>query len=802
MGLRTPRRRLRRGVLAVGAAVAVILGGLAATVTVAPSARAGAQGPCDIYAAGGTPCVAAHSTTRALYAAYTGALYQVRRASDNTTLDIHPVVAGGVADSAAQDAFCADTTCVITEIYDQSGEGNNLTQAPGGGAAGGPDNLANATMAPVMVDGQQVYGVYIAPGTGYRDDTTTGIATGDNPEGEYAVFDGRHFNSGCCFDYGNAETNNRDTGNGHMEAIYFGTEAAWGTGSGTGPWVMADLENGLFSGVNTKQNTGDPTITSTLVTAMVKGEPNQWAIRTGDSTTGGLTTDYSGVRPNATGYNPMHKEGAIILGIGGDNSKASDGTFYEGVMTSGYPSDATENAVQANIVAAGYSALPIPPTPPIPLSAGPRVSIQATTSGYTNYYLAHHTSDDGVGIVPDTSLTTEAAKEAATFVETAPLDSSKTGCVSFESVDQPGNYLRHYAFVLHLQPYDGSTLNAQDATFCPVAANSGQAGAVSFRSDNYPTKYIRHYNLGAYIAANGGGNAWDATFAWPNDTSWIVDAPWTTTTTTLTWSPAAPNGNNGYYTSAPSFSLDAQPADFVTGIQYRIDGGGWTKYTGPVTIDQQGTHTVDYYSTANVANDEQVKSATVNVDTVPPTATFSGSIGDVYFGSVPAAPTCTAADDTSGPAGCVVTGYDTSVGTHTLTATATDNAGNVGTAQETYTVLPWTLKGFYSPVLMGGAVNTAKSGSNVPLKFQVFSDTTELTDPSLITLSGERVDCTTQAPIAPIGITSAGGTALRYDSTAGQFIENWKTPATPGACYTVTATSADGSSITALYQLS
>ncbi len=50
----------------------------------------------------------------------------------------------------------------------------------------------------------------------------------------------------------------------------------------------------------------------------------------------------------------MKKEGAIILGIGGDNSNGSAGTFYEGVMTSGYPSDATENAVQSNIVAAGY----------------------------------------------------------------------------------------------------------------------------------------------------------------------------------------------------------------------------------------------------------------------------------------------------------------------------------------------------------------------------------------------------------------------------------------------------------------
>ena len=50
----------------------------------------------------------------------------------------------------------------------------------------------------------------------------------------------------------------------------------------------------------------------------------------------------------------MKKQGAILLGIGGDNSNGSSGTFYEGVMTSGYPTDATDDAVQANIVAARY----------------------------------------------------------------------------------------------------------------------------------------------------------------------------------------------------------------------------------------------------------------------------------------------------------------------------------------------------------------------------------------------------------------------------------------------------------------
>ena len=316
------------------------------------------QEPCDIYAAGGTPCVAAHSTTRALFAAYNGSLYQVRRSSDNTTRDIGVLSPGGVANAATQDSFCANTTCVITTIYDQSGRGNHLTQAPPGGfngpAAGGFDNLANATAAPTTVGGHKAYGVFVAPGTGYRNNRTNGIATGDQPEGEYAIFDGTHVNGGCCFDYGNAETDSHDDGNGTMEAIYFGTIKVWGFGSGNGPWIMADMENGLYSGLNAGLNSADPTINFRYTTAIIKGQANHWSIRGGNAQSGSLSTFYNGARPNVAGYNPMRKQGAIILGIGGDNSNGSAGTFYEGVMTSGYPSDSTENSVQANITAAGY----------------------------------------------------------------------------------------------------------------------------------------------------------------------------------------------------------------------------------------------------------------------------------------------------------------------------------------------------------------------------------------------------------------------------------------------------------------
>ncbi|TMC02699.1 MAG: alpha-L-arabinofuranosidase, partial [Chloroflexi bacterium] len=129
-------------------------------------ALAAGTGPCDIYASGGTPCVAAHSTTRALFGAYSGRLYQVRRARDNATTDIGTLSAGGFANAAAQDSFCAGTSCVITVIYDQTSRGNHLTQAPAGGAAGGPDNLANASALPISAGGNKVYGVFVAPGTG------------------------------------------------------------------------------------------------------------------------------------------------------------------------------------------------------------------------------------------------------------------------------------------------------------------------------------------------------------------------------------------------------------------------------------------------------------------------------------------------------------------------------------------------------------------------------------------------------------------------------------------------------------
>jgi len=327
------------------------------TVTAVSSSGGGSANPstCDIYASGGTPCVAAHSTVRGLFGAYNGRLYQVRRASDGATTDIGTLTAGGYANASAQDSFCAGTSCTITMIYDQSSYNNGLSIEGPGGTVQTADSGASANALPISVNGNAVYGVRVTPGVGYRNNATSGVAKGGSPEGMYMVTSGTYVNNGCCFDYGNAETSGNDTGNGHMDALNFGTACVFGPCSGSGPWVEADLENGQYMGNGS--NLANQSIGSDFVTAMLKNNgQTTFALKGGNAQSGGLTTEYAGSLPTINpGYTPMSLEGAVVLGTGGDNSNWGLGSFFEGAMTSGYPSDAVESAVQANIVAAGYT---------------------------------------------------------------------------------------------------------------------------------------------------------------------------------------------------------------------------------------------------------------------------------------------------------------------------------------------------------------------------------------------------------------------------------------------------------------
>jgi len=350
-----PRIRRRTRLLAaclMAVAIAVPISAAATT-----SASAAAQGPCDIYAAGGTPCETAHSTIRALFAAYNGPLYQVKRSSDNATADINTIAAGGVANAPAQDSFCANTTCTITKIYDQTSNHNDMPISWGGLWKGpgpnGADIGANATALPITIAGHKAYGVKGGGGVGYRVDNAKGVPTGSQPEGVYMITSSNYVSQYCCFDYGSGENSHTDTGNATMNAIEWGTACWFGGCSGSGPWVEADLENGMYSSNTGPNQPSYQGVHFPFVTAMEKNNgTSNFTIKYANAASGGLTTGFSGPLPN--GYSPMKVDSSILLGTGGDNSANGNGEFFEGAVTAGYPSDATENAVQANLAAAGY----------------------------------------------------------------------------------------------------------------------------------------------------------------------------------------------------------------------------------------------------------------------------------------------------------------------------------------------------------------------------------------------------------------------------------------------------------------
>lgn len=173
--------------------------------------------------------------------------------------------------------------------------------------------------------------------------------------------------------------------------------------------------------------------------------------------------------------------------------------------------------------------------------------------------------------------------------------------------------------------------------------------------------------------------------------SWVVDTVAPTISYTL--NPMTPDGNNGWYTSDVSLTW------------WVIDSGsGLASTTGcdPVTVstDQLATN---YRCSARdfAGNTGGPVTATIKREATAPVVSLVGGPADTasyYYGAVPVAPTCAADDVTSGlVAACSVSGYSNEVGTHTVTATATDNAGNVASSSATFTVLAGRLTASTSP---------------------------------------------------------------------------------------------------------
>ncbi|HKO44942.1 MAG TPA: family 10 glycosylhydrolase [Pyrinomonadaceae bacterium] len=97
--------------------------------------------------------------------------------------------------------------------------------------------------------------------------------------------------------------------------------------------------------------------------------------------------------------------------------------------------------------------------------------------------------------------------------------------------------------------------------------------------------------------------------------------------TSVSVSPATPNGQNGWYVTRPKVTLAANDnCSGVATIEYSIDGGqNWQTYSGSFDITTEGTTTVLYRATDQGGNAETPKSITLKVDTSAPVLTLSAT---------------------------------------------------------------------------------------------------------------------------------------------------------------------------------
>jgi hypothetical protein len=226
----------------------------------------------------------------------------------------------------------------------------------------------------------------------------------------------------------------------------------------------------------------------------------------------------------------------------------------------------------------------------------------------------------------------------------------------------------------------------------------------------------------------------------------------------------APPTNAGDYTASAGFGGDANHAGSSNSADFSID---------------RATPVLTWNNPASVSSGTALSSTQLNATaSVPGTFTYTP------------------------PAGTVLGAGDGQTLSVTFIPADMINYTNASTSiQIDVTQASQVITGFYQPVDMGGVINTVKGGSTVPLKFEIFAGTTELTDTSSVSLAATRVACDSSAPMDAIEIVAAGETSLRYDSKAGQFIYNWKTPKQAGTCFAVTATTTDGSSLTSFFKL-
>jgi hypothetical protein len=264
----------------------------------------------------------------------------------------------------------------------------------------------------------------------------------------------------------------------------------------------------------------------------------------------------------------------------------------------------------------------------------------------------------------------------------------------------------------------------------------------------------------------------------------------TAPTTTIALDPATPNGSGGWYTSSVGVTVSASdPDDSVAQTRCVLDPASVpASYddlpSGSCSLTSVGTdgqHTIYAASEDSNGNKETpVASSSFKIDHTPPSLAPTVSPTTIYLnqGGVTASPN--AADATSGVASSSCGAIDTSTaGDHTVTCTATDNAGNGNSATIHYTV-QYQILGFFSPA----PSSRWKAGTTVPIKI------------ALADAGGTRISDTQAAALASAcrvkfsasGAQTKTAQCMKYDAKNHQFVFSWMLAKTGTGAETITVT--------------
>ena len=340
------------------------------------------------------------------------------------------------------------------------------------------------------------------------------------------------------------------------------------------------------------------------------------------------------------------------------------------------------------------------------------------------------------------------------------------------------------------------TLSASDAT-SSVASTEYKLDGGSFTAYSAPFQVsVEGVHTLQYRSTDTAGNV-ESTQSF----SFKVDTSTPTSTASI-----APSTHNGWYAS-PTVTLtgDDGAGSGIDHIEYEIDGGAFATYTGPLSGFSTGNHFVQFraYDVAGRA-ETTTNLVAFKADAVQPTVTITAPADGAV---IPLDKVTTAkfkcVDNQSGIDTCIGTvadgaNLDTStIGTHALTVTGTDKAGNVTTVTRHYTVA-YTFNGFFSPISneSDSSLNLVHAGDLIKIGFGLNGDQ----GPTPGTVTSTTVACPSWTPHT----VSAGGqgttAGFSFGASSGHYTYGWQTQAAwAGTCRQLKLTLNDGTTHTAVF---